>query len=109
LLRKVALWGGAGVLGVALLAYGWVWIASERVFNETHMAPASDFVASGTPEAIARGENLTRAIGCHGCHAEGLARPRRRIPMRTSSARSGGASDPTAPAWSGCPLRRFAI
>lgn len=72
MLKKIVLWGGAGVLGVALLASGWLWFASERVFNERHAAPESDFVASGSPEAIERGEALTFALGCKGCHTESL-------------------------------------
>ena len=72
MIKKLLQWGGAGILGVALLAYAWLWIGSERIFNETHALPASDFVATGTPEAIAQGEALTRAIGCHGCHADGM-------------------------------------
>lgn len=69
ILKRLAL----GLVALVLLAAATIWVGSELVLRKSHALPASDFVASGSPEAVAEGERLATVLGCaDGCHGPGL-------------------------------------
>lgn len=66
---------GAGLVGVALLAAGGVWVASETVVDRTYdkkPVDASLRQVRADAAVIAEGKRLASVYGCDGCHAPNL-------------------------------------
>lgn len=72
---KVWKWAArvAAVLAaVAVLAVGYVYLASERLLDRRYPIPRSLVHASQGADAIARGDRLAHAYGCTDCHRPNL-------------------------------------
>lgn len=69
---KIVGWVLLAFIAVMGVAYGYVYVASERTLNKTYDVPLSTFVAPTDPGLLAEGERLARIGGCIGCHGREL-------------------------------------
>jgi cytochrome c553 len=60
------------VAALAVLAVGYVYLASERLFDRRYPVPRTLVHASQGAAAIARGDRLAHAYGCTDCHRPNL-------------------------------------
>jgi mono/diheme cytochrome c family protein len=73
-MRKTLRWVGYGLgalLGLALLAAGWVWIASERALVGT-LEGESERLERPPSKLLADGPRQLKILGCISCHGTGL-------------------------------------
>ena len=64
-------WGGialGAVAGIALLAAGYIYFASEAVIQKIYEPRPSAFHAPSDAAAVARGAHLAVVTGCTDCH-----------------------------------------
>ena len=74
-MRRYWKWGAVALGGLAVLAIvavGYVYVASERIIAHGYALPASHVHASADPKVIALGEHLVRPYGCADCHRPNL-------------------------------------
>src|SRR5215472_2188443 len=62
----------AFVAVLAVLAVGYVYLASERLLDRHYSMPRTLVHASQGADAIARGDRLAHAYGCTDCHRPNL-------------------------------------
>lgn len=56
---------------LALLAAGWIWIASERAVSRTHEGVAEKLVRPSAAQ-LADADRQLKILGCYSCHGDGL-------------------------------------
>lgn len=72
IILKVFLGGLAAILGIALIAAGFIWIAGGAKLNQKFDAPDIIIAHSTDPQIIAEGERLATVMGCNGCHGASM-------------------------------------
>ena len=68
-------WAGMSAValtGVALLAAGFAWLASQSVIERHYPLLSIDVPAGDKPDVVARGQHLAKITGCFGCHGAAL-------------------------------------
>jgi len=74
-MRRVWKWAGIGLAAVAalaLLAIGYIYIASEWIIDRHYPIPAGIVHSSTSAASAVRGERLAHAYGCSDCHRPNL-------------------------------------
>lgn len=66
---RVLGWGFGALVAVLLVAWGALYLHTERLLQGESLAPPVAALPDGD---AARGERLGRVLGCSGCHGEGL-------------------------------------
>jgi cytochrome c553 len=74
-MKRVLKWAGyglAGLVGVAALAVGGGFVASEAMYRWPQPKPQVRELKVSDAGAVARGERIATAMGCNDCHGPGL-------------------------------------
>lgn len=66
--RQFAAAAAAAAVGVAVLAWGTIWLLGERIIARRYETPPLKIVAVSNPVTLAEGERLANIAGCLGCH-----------------------------------------
>jgi len=77
MLKTVLKWGGivvGGIVALALLAAGWIYVSAEMKLSQTYTIPAENVTIPTDAESLKRGEYIMATMGgCRDCHGANLA------------------------------------